>query len=251
MHMISYAYKTKNRKEEDIIYAHNCSEKDLGIRFYCPNPNCDAYMYLCNLKNPDIRPYFRATQKSHPHIKDCKYTKISFKIEDFDETTFDFEKATESVMKPSRTGQESTTRGETGQKRRRKLPPHTIKQIYELAISNSIDFEYNGIKMWQLLADKRSAHIYYKGVFRKCLVEGFFAGFNTNKNYIRMKYFINDSNLHYLRLKFYDNEVFNKTIKVFLEAKPLPVVVWGDWKPENNYFQTIIHSLNQIYVPKK
>lgn len=246
--MISYTYKSKEREEASIVFAHDCTEKDLGIRLYCPNPDCDAHMFLCNLNNSNIKPYFRATLKNHPHIKDCRYSKLNFKIENYDENKFDFEKATINVMKPSRVGQSSIEK-KPSQKPTKKLPPHTIKQIYELAISNDINFEYNGTKMWQILADKRSAHIYHKGIFRKCMVEGYFAGYKTTKKYIRMKYFIDKLNFHYIRLDFYDDTVFLKAVDLFLEARPSAVVVWGEWKPIDYYFKTTIHSLNQIFVP--
>lgn len=249
--MISYAYRSKERTEESIIYAHDCTMADTGVRMFCPNPDCDAHMYLCNLNPSDSsrinRPYFRATQRDHSHIEGCRYAKLNFKIENYDEPAFDFIRLTNNVMKPSRTGQSPEERKPPLSKR--KLPPHTIKQIYELAISNSIDFIYNGIKMWQILADRRSAHIYRNGIFRSCLVECFFAGYKVEKKSIRMKYFTTGDKFHYLKLYFYDDEVFNNAVKAILSAKPNPVIIWGDWKQVDYYYKTTIYSMNQIYIP--
>lgn len=238
------------REEASMVLATSCTMQDKGVRFFCPNYDCDAHMFLCNLGNPNIKPYFRATLKNHPHIMGCQFSKLNFNEDNFDENRFDFDKATSNVMKPSRTGQEPRERSQP--KSKNKLPPHTIKQIYELAISNDLDYEYNGTKMWQILADKRSAHIYHKGIFRSCMVESYFAGYKTEKKYIRLKYFLENNNkdkFHYLKIYFYDDKVLEKAIDIFLKTKPAPVIVWGEWKAVDYYFKTTIHSLNQLYVP--
>lgn len=251
--MISFAYRTSGREEDNIVIATNCTTIEKGVRFFCPNSDCNAHMYLCNLGNPNIKPYFRATLKNHPHIENCRFSKLTFKEENYDEKKFDFEKATKNVMKPSRTGQVQEPRDNITRKSGKKLPPHTIKQIYELAISNSnIDYEYNGTKMWQILADRRSAHIYHKGIFRECMVEAYFAGYKKEKMYIRLKYFLEKNNknkFHYLKIYFYNYEVFEKAIDLILKTKPDPIIVWGSWKPVDYYFKTTIHSINQLYVP--
>lgn len=247
--MISYAFRTSEREEDKAVRAIDCTGKEKGVRFFCPNDDCDAHMFICNLDNPDIKPYFRATTKLHPHVDSCQFAKLKFKLEDYFEEGFDFDRATERVMKPSRTGQETPERTTTYNIDKKKLPPHTIKQIYELAKSNNLDYSYNSFKMWQLLADKRSAHIYHKGLFRSCLVEATFAGYKADRKFIRMKYFLNDSDCHYIRLYFNDEEVFNKCVDKILEARPSPVIVWGEWKSIDYYFKAIIYSLNQLYVP--
>ena len=254
--MISYAYRTPGRDEENIVLATECTEADQGVPMYCPNFDCNAQLFLCNLKNPDIKPYFRATLKAHPHIEGCRYSKLNYKMEDYNELEFDFDLITKNVMKPSRTEPKKDDSTETSPKTgspspstQRKLPPHTIKQVFELAISHSIDFTYNGIKMWQILADRRSSHIYNKGIFRNCLVEAVFAGFNAEKKFIRMKYFTGTAAFHYLKLSFYNDNVFNSAVKILLETKPAPAIVWGEWKQVDYCFKATIHSLNQIYVP--
>ena len=45
--MAMYVYKDKERNEK--LYANNASKEDKGIRFYCPNPKCDAHMYICSV----------------------------------------------------------------------------------------------------------------------------------------------------------------------------------------------------------
>lgn len=248
--LISYAYRDQSRAEESIIYAVDCNIMDKSLRMYCPNPDCDAHMFICNL-SPDknhIKPYFRATQKNHGHIEGCKFAKLSFRDEDFNELEFDFDKITHNVMKPSKTGQE--THDTVIKRKNTSLPPHTIKQIFELAKSNDINYSYNGTKIWQLLADQRSSHIYRKGIFRDCLVEASFAGYKLFNKTIRLKYYVDQSNYHYIKLYFNDDEVYHKALKLILDAKPSPVIVWGQYKPVDYYYKAVIYSLNQLYIPK-
>lgn len=247
--MVSYAYRTKEREEDKVVRAIECTDQEKGIIFFCPNHDCNAHMFLCNLNNPTIKPYFRATTKKHSHIDGCQYAKLNINIDDYYENGFDFIKATERAMKPSRTGQEVIEKYPTLNKNKKQLPPHTIKQIFELAKSNNIDFTYNGHRMWQLLADRRSGHIYHKGLFKECLVESTFAGFKSEKKFIRMKYFYNSTEYHYMRLFFIDDDVFNKAVNKILESRPSPTIVWGEWKSSDYYFSTTIYSLNQLYIP--
>ena len=43
--MAAYAYKDAMRK--DIIYAADAVKEDRIKKFYCPNPNCTAHLYIC------------------------------------------------------------------------------------------------------------------------------------------------------------------------------------------------------------
>ena len=63
--MATYAYKDANRK--NVIYASNAVKEDRNKRFYCPNPNCAAHLYICAVDGSK-KAYFRATRKEFPHI---------------------------------------------------------------------------------------------------------------------------------------------------------------------------------------
>lgn len=107
--MSSYAYRTNSRIKEEIVFASDCTLMDKGKRLYCPNPDCDGHMFLCNQKslgNTKLKPYFRATLKNHRHSSNCCYAILNFNSEEHNESKFDFEKATKQVMHISQPGQE-------------------------------------------------------------------------------------------------------------------------------------------------
>ena len=47
-----YVYKDKARTEK--LYAKDAFKKDKNTRFYCPNPKCDAHMYICNAEGSSL-----------------------------------------------------------------------------------------------------------------------------------------------------------------------------------------------------
>ena len=163
--MSSYAYLTEERTSESIVFSEKAMITDRGRRFYCPNPDCDAHMFLCNPDNPEVKPYFRATMKEHRHSPNCSYAIISFNSDEHNESKFDFEKATQHVMRPSKPGPEFEIE-KSNKDSDKQLPPHTIKQIYSMAKNYPIDYNYNGIPIWKILADERSRKIYHKGIYR-------------------------------------------------------------------------------------
>ena len=68
--MATYAYKDDRRK--DIIYAASAVKEDRNKKFYCPNPNCTAHLYICAVDGSK-KAYFRATKKEFPHVPMCPF----------------------------------------------------------------------------------------------------------------------------------------------------------------------------------
>ena len=68
--MATYAYKDDMRK--DIIYAASAVKEDRNKKFYCPNPNCTAHLYICAVDGSK-KAYFRATKKEFPHVPMCPF----------------------------------------------------------------------------------------------------------------------------------------------------------------------------------
>lgn len=245
--MSGFAYRSRERIKENIVFAIDCTERDKGIRFFCPNPDCDAYMYLCNLNNNGTKPYFRATLKNHKHIPDCFYEVINFMPEDYNESKFDFEKATYRVMRLRR--ESKAPEKKKVNKSDKLLPPHTIKQIYNMAKSLPPDDTYNGTSIWRILADERSRNYYKLGIFNCCMVEGKFAGYVLKKLYIRIKYYIGNDTYHYLRLYFNDENIYHDILREILTFyKNSPIVVWGKWFNRGNNFISDILSKSQLYT---
>lgn len=68
--MAMYVYKDKERNEK--LYANNASKEDKGIRFYCPNPKCDAHMYICSVDGFSSA-HFKAKYKQYQHVANCPF----------------------------------------------------------------------------------------------------------------------------------------------------------------------------------
>lgn len=94
--MATYAYKDAMRR--DIIYAANAVKEDRNKRFYCPNPNCTAQLYICAVDGSK-RAYFRATKKQFPHVPMCSFASNTeeFEADQFDEKTFVFDNAMDNL----------------------------------------------------------------------------------------------------------------------------------------------------------
>lgn len=60
--MSLFAFEDELRQKKAL--AVKCSDR--SKRFYCPDPQCDAHLFLCN-QDGVSKAYFRATLKSHPH----------------------------------------------------------------------------------------------------------------------------------------------------------------------------------------
>lgn len=44
--MSTYAYRKPDRDEASILYAKDATNEDRFVRFYCPNPDFDAHLYI-------------------------------------------------------------------------------------------------------------------------------------------------------------------------------------------------------------
>lgn len=88
--MAMYVYKDVARTEK--LLARNAQKQDKGIRYYCPNPKCDAHMHVCNIEGVSAS-YFSAN-RSHGHIERCPYgTSNGFNPSDYNEDKFEFDNA--------------------------------------------------------------------------------------------------------------------------------------------------------------
>ena len=94
--MAAYAYKDAMRK--DIIYAADAVKEDRIKKFYCPNPNCTAHLYICAVDGSK-KAYFRAAKKEFPHVPMCSFgsSTYEFEADKFDETTFVFDNVMDNL----------------------------------------------------------------------------------------------------------------------------------------------------------
>ncbi|VWL85171.1 hypothetical protein OMES3154_00455 [Oceanivirga miroungae] len=155
--MTKYAYRDENRK--NIIYANKATDEDRNNEFYCPNPNCNAKLYICSISGSK-NAYFRATKAHFKHIKNCYYgnSVANFDSSKFDEEKFNYEDAINNILHNSY--------GEHSIK-----PPRTLRQIYSLCKSFPVDDIYADRKIGLLLLDDRSEYMYQNGFYGMRIIE--------------------------------------------------------------------------------
>ena len=250
--MSMYAYKDSARTQE--LTAKKAQEQDKGTRFYCPNPLCDAHLFIANL-NGLKSPYFTANRNGHQHIDDCDCQKASknFNPNNFREEGFILENAISALMQ---VGQESATTIAL-QKSFSKSPgaptlPHTISQLYWMSKSYSCEDTYNNTLIGTILLDKRSFYMYPKGVFGWHLIEAYCKPryFNTDgsgKIFLELSH--NEITYNFI-LNFDNNILFRSIERKLRNNRNRKIIVAGKWDKADKYnsFSTLITSKKQITV---
>lgn len=95
--MANYAYRDKERK--NVLYSINAVKEDRNKVFYCPNPKCNAKLYICAIDGSKSA-YFRATKAEYKHIFNCPFgsSNIEFDENKFDESKFVFDDAIDKLL---------------------------------------------------------------------------------------------------------------------------------------------------------
>lgn len=250
--MSMYAYKDSARTQE--LSAKEAQEQDKDTRFYCPNPLCDAHLFIANL-NGLKSPYFTANRKGHPHIDDCDCRKASriFNPNNFSEDEFVLEDAISALMQIKQ--EHSTTA--TPYKSSPKDPgtpilPHTISQLYWMSKTYSCKDTYNNILIGTILLDKRSFYMYPKGVFGWHLIEAYckpyyFDPDGSGRIFLELSH----KEITYSFILSFNNKALFQSIEQKLRNnRSKKIIVAGKWNKTDKYnsFSTLITSKKQITV---
>ncbi|OTO65571.1 MULTISPECIES: hypothetical protein [unclassified Enterococcus] len=249
--MAMYVYKDRQRKIE--FLAEDALKQDMGIRYYCPNPNCDAHMYLCGVDGLATA-YFSANRRTFPHVEKCDYgSSNSFNPNNSDESLFDFERVIEDMLRPTNPTKKdkSSNAHKTGD--RNLKPLRTIRQVYDMCVAHSCTQTYNNKAIGQMLLDDRSEYMYPKGVFGHKIIKaktktgGFY---NAEKQEI---YLVAPSSEKYeFVLKVSNDELFRFFRDSLYNNRDKFIIVAGKWGSYGkfNFFQTNITSKRQIKIIK-
>lgn len=247
--MAMYVYKDKERTIE--FYAQDALRKDIGIRYYCPNPDCNAHMYLCSVDGSSTA-YFSANRQGFSHIEDCEFgSSNSFNPNKTDESAFDFQQALQNMLNPSLSTKKKKVPDthKTGEFNLK--PLSTLRQIYDMCKSFACNQSYNNQVIGQILLDSRSEYMYLRGVFGSRIIE---ANKKTGNCYSAQKseiYLVAPKSKKYeFVLKFSDDELFRFFRDSIYNNYNKLIVVAGNWGSSGkfNVFQTNITSKNQIKV---
>lgn len=250
--MAMYVFKDSART--DILFAKNAREQNKGVRYYCPNPICDAHMYISNIDGVSAS-YFRVLP-THRHAEGCPYSiSNGFDPNKFDENNFDFNNALLSLMMTSKSQIKNASLEKYENGKMNPKPPRTIRQIYSMCKSYNYYDSYNGIAIGKMLVDNRSIRMYPKGIFgwriieTKCKRPNFY---DSTKMEISLVIAFTDKNEYTFVLKFDNEKLFREIRNVIFQNKEYLIVVAGEWKSSGtfNIFQTNFSSRKQLLIIK-
>lgn len=248
-YLAKYVYKDKKRTE--VIYAKDALREDKDITYYCPNPNCNAHMYLCGVDGVSSA-YFSATRKAYPHCKGCNFeTSNNFNTNNFDETAFDFENVLEMMRMPSMSSAKKKALYSYNTNNSDSKPLKTIRQVYDMCKSFPCSDSYNNLDIGQMLLDDRSEYMYPKGVFGNRLIEAKVKkGSFYNANKMKLSFVAPSSEKYELQLQFEDKDLFNIIKNNLYNNRHKLIVLSGLWEASEKYniFSTKIVSKKQIAI---
>lgn len=250
--MALYAYRDKSRT--DVLYASEAVKEDRNKRFYCPNPACDAHLYICAIDGSK-QAYFRATKPNHGHVDGCEYGESNAGIteEQFDETQFVYEDAIDNLFSATQNQKKKTIPSGHTQGKPKKHPPRTIRQIYFVLKQHHPNQQYGDRKVADMLLDDRSVKRYPKGCFGKRIIEAYAKQrlYDVAKKQIYLTAPLTDKTYTFI-LEFDEPNTFYTIKNTIYNNREKKIVVAGDWKraEKYNHFISIVNSRKQIAIIK-
>lgn len=248
--MSMYVFKDSERREK--LSVKDATERDKGVRYFCPNPRCDARMFLWNLEG-ESKSFFRASG-TPGHVENCPFgSDNTYNPNNVKEEGFDSDDAIARLMIGGNiqtgTGGSSDKHGSGEIK---EIVPHTIGQIYDMCKAHYCKDTFNGQVIGQILVDGRSIYMYPKGIYGYRLIE---ARCRT-RLYDRASIFLEtpvNTVKYQLELRIKDAELFREIRDLLYANRDHVVVVAGKWEASGTYncFVTEFNNKKQIKVTKQ
>lgn len=248
--MSMYVYKDRERKEKLLI--KDATERDKGIRYFCPNSNCNARMFLWNLEG-ESKSFFRASG-TPGHVENCPFgSDNTYNPNNTKEEGFDSDDAIAKLMTGGNT--QTSTGGSTGKhdsKEAKEVVPHTIGQIYNMCKAHYCKDTFNGQVIGQILVDGRSIYMYPKGIYGYRLIEARCRARLYNGASIFLETPIDDAK-YQLELKIKDAKLFREIRDLLYANRDHVIVVAGKWESSGIYncFSTEFNNKKQIKILKQ
>ena len=250
--MSNYAYRDIERKI--VLYSSQAIKEDRNETFYCPNPKCEAKLYICAIEGSKSA-YFRATKPMYKHILNCPFGTSSseFDKNKFDESEFVFNNAIDGLL--SVTGNPKEEKKIDGHSigEPKAHPLRTLKQIYSMCKSMPVNLKYGDKEIGEMLLDDRSEYRYPRGCFGTKIIEAAVKGklYDNEKKEIYLVAPMYSHKYSFI-LSFFD-EITYKTIRSEIyNNRDKIIVVAGEWKSSGIYnsFITHVYGRKQVAIIK-
>ncbi len=236
--MSSHAYLDKERTQI-ITATKNSDVTTVNKIFYCLNPECNAKLQLrANSSIVIENPYFSALS-SVPHIQNCWVANLKkgFTETNYNSDLFVLDEVVNEYMTSNFI------------KNIKRLS--TISGIYHMCKTKSINMIYGDSKVFKILCDNRSNHIYSKNIQGSHLIECKYYSYDSKSKHITFKYPLDTTlkNTYTLKVFIPDEELFKKIKDSVYNNSDYPIIVVGDWKKESSVLKTTLTNKFQIYLP--
>lgn len=248
--MSMYAFEDVSRTRK--VLARETTERDKGVRYYCPNPKCNARMFLKNYDGESKSVF--AASGNPGHIEHCPYgAENTYNPDKTKEEGFNADDAISDLMNNTVTNkkEEVELKVDIADLEEGTIP-HTIKQIYDMCKAYDCQDTFNGQVIGQILLDDRSSYMYPKGVFGYRIIEAKCREYLYDDTNIYLETPI-DNVMYCLKLHFYDEELFKNIRDLLFNNRNHVIVIAGKWKSSGDFncFVTEFVSKRQIKVLKQ
>lgn len=249
--MSYYVYEEVARTKK--VLAKNTTERNRGIRYYCPNYECDARMFLWNLDG-ESKSFFRSSGRPG-HAEGCPYgSDNTYSPEKTKEEGFEADEAISNLMVAvtSKDGKKVNPKPPKEEESKEAVVPHTIKQIYDMCKVHYCKETFNGQIIGQILLDTRSSYMYPKGVFGYRIIEAKCMSRLYDNTNIYLETPIDNVRYH-LKLHFIDVNLYKEVRNLLYNNTNHVIAIAGKWESSGEYncFVTEFNSKRQIKVLKR
>ena len=248
--MSMYAYRDVNRTKR--VLAKETTERDKGVRHYCPNLKCGARMFVRSYDG-ESKSFFAASGNPG-HIEHCPYgSENRYNPEKTKEEGFDSDDAIRNLM--AVTSQKKVCKTDTkrlvGGVSEGGVIPHTILQIYDMCKAHHYKDTFNGQTIGHILLDSRSVDMYQNGVLGYRVIEAKCRAYLYDHENVYLETPI-DKVKYNLKLHFEDRALYKRLENVLYNNKEHVIVIAGKWKSTGDvWFATEVVSDRQIKVLKQ
>ncbi|OOF55495.1 hypothetical protein BKK56_06215 [Rodentibacter genomosp. 2] len=246
--MSYYAFKDPQKKFS--LSANEASRLSRDIAYYCPY--CDtARLYICS-RDGMKKPYFAANRANARHSEECFYSNSQnhISLEQYSESNFDFEGLCDSflipikqVKKAKHNESKSNSSGTYSEKHIR-----TLRQLYLLCKSKSVQDTYNEQKIGYMLLDSRSLHMNPRGIFGNRVIETVLSKYFYNNEEKKLYFELKDNNKYKFIFEFFDETLYKNQRDTLYNNQDSIFVILGKWNKTTVFNQFISDFINQKQI---
>lgn len=166
--MPAEAYKNQKDKSNHVpTRAIDCTADDLNHVFLCLDPNCNARLSLCAINSNKRLPYFSNRDPKFRHSESCEYcdSNPSYLFQ-FDHEMFNPEDFLGTIIFSNQNKDKTNTsidnNHRNGKENHELKQIRTVRQLYSLCLSNSLDDTIGNTKIINLLCNDATSFYYTK-----------------------------------------------------------------------------------------